>query len=147
MAPLQPSHSLQFHKACSDHGTLTHPPSLFSKLQPSAHYFLLFPTQLGRLYFYHPAWSILLFIFPCSCSYFPIMQYSSQLTGSDDNSDTSTNIPDVFSHNTTNNSLDNTSEPDSINNLVLRTKPQHPHVTDWHSHWTTCTKEIQYWQW
>ena len=45
------------------------------------------------------------------------MQYCSQSTRSDDNSDISTNIPDVFSHDATNNSLDNTSEPDSINNL------------------------------
>ena len=74
------------------------PPSLFSELHPSAHYFLLFPTQLGRLYFYHPAWSLLLFIFPCFHSYFPIMRYSSRLTASDDNSDISTNILDIFSH-------------------------------------------------
>lgn len=44
------------------------------------------------------------------------MQQSSQPTGSDDNSDTNTNVPDVFSHDATDNSLDNASEPDSINN-------------------------------
>ena len=43
------------------------------------------------------------------------MRYSSLPTGSDDNSDTSTNVPDVFSHDATDDSLDNASEPDSIN--------------------------------
>ena len=42
------------------------------------------------------------------------MRYSSRPTGSD-NSDTSTNVPDVFSHDATDDSLDNASEPDSIN--------------------------------
>lgn len=44
------------------------------------------------------------------------MQHSSWPTGSDDNSDTSTNVPDIFSYDATDDSLDNTSEPDSINN-------------------------------
>ena len=43
------------------------------------------------------------------------MWYSSRPTESDDNSDISTNILDLFSHDATDNSLDNASEPDSIN--------------------------------
>ena len=36
--------------------------------------------------------------------------------GSDDDSGTSTDVPDVFSYNATSKSSDSTSEPDSINN-------------------------------
>ena len=48
MAPLRPSCPLQFHKACSDHGTLTHPSFTVQRATPICSLFSAFSNTTGK---------------------------------------------------------------------------------------------------
>ena len=48
MAPLRPSCSLRFHKAWSDHGTLTHPSFAVQRVTPICSLFPAFSNTTGE---------------------------------------------------------------------------------------------------